>query len=58
MRATEPRRDLFHFHPAEPEWGLLPWPGMNWPAASDGLETQCAAGNDWEQYWIDLGGEG
>lgn len=52
-------RELFHFHHAEPDWGMPPWPALGWPAGNDvSGEPSCAAGNDWEQYWIDLGGEG
>jgi hypothetical protein len=62
MRSIEPRRasrDLFHFHSAEPDWRIPPWPGTGWSSGMDvALEAQCNAGNDWEKYWIDLGGEG
>jgi hypothetical protein len=59
MRSSEPLRDLCHFHPADGDWGMTARPGSGWPAGTDmSLEPLGNAANDWEQYWIDLGGEG
>jgi hypothetical protein len=59
MRSIEPLRDLFHLHPADPDWGMTPGAGTGWPAGSDAAhESLGNSANDWEQYWIDLGGEG
>lgn len=59
MRSIDPLRELFHLHPGEADWGTPARPGTGRSAGNDAApEPFCNGAHDWEQYWIDLGGEG
>jgi hypothetical protein len=59
MRSIEPLRELIHLYPGDGDWAGPSRPHTGWPTGSDAwLEPLGNSANDWEQYWIDLGGEG
>jgi hypothetical protein len=58
MRSIEPLRELFHLHPGDADWTGSPHPHTACTGTDAWLEPLGNTANDWEQYWIDLGGEG